>query len=95
MSISYNYMDADKDEPDQFLEFNDWESIKPALVALKAKSGVEIDPYSDTRFSDDHAVLLSQLIERLVKGPSIGVSNLSQILSESGKTGRWLLFVGD
>ena len=95
MSISYNYMDAAKDEPDQILVFHDWELIEPALVALKAKSGVEIDPCSDTRFSDDQAVLLSQLIERLAKEHSIGVSNLSQILSESGKTGRWLLFVGD
>lgn len=94
MGLEYNWTDAKPDEHDNSLPYEDWEIIEPAIETLETKTGVFIDPYSDTRLSDDHAVLLYELIIQNVANPSARILELCNVLQESKKSGRWLFFIG-
>ncbi|MEP3225202.1 MAG: hypothetical protein ABJO01_04455 [Parasphingorhabdus sp.] len=95
MGIQYNWTDKRADESDITFPYKDWQIIEPAIESLKSRTGIYIDPYADTRLSNDHAVLLRKLIAENVNNPSPEITKLCGMLAESGQTGRWLLFLGD
>lgn len=70
--------------------------INPAVIELEAKTGIFLDPYSDTRISPDHAQILIKKIENLeYKNKNSILEKFIEILNTSVKNGRWILALGD
>jgi hypothetical protein len=76
------------------LDFSDWSELHEALALLKSKTGVWLDPYSDTRIAPDHAKLLVRAI-RSKPYMNRSIETLARTLDESVSSNRWLLAIGD
>lgn len=69
--------------------------IYPAIEVLKAKTGIYIDQYSDTRLSPQHAALLVSNIKIKPADVTSELSALIKMLSTAGDKSWWILVQGD
>jgi hypothetical protein len=76
------------------LDFEDWTELRQEVAFLESKTGVYLDPYSDTRLAPDHAKLLMDAIRaRPQRGDNI--QKLVELLDQCVTTDRWMIAVGD
>ena len=76
------------------LSDDDLSKLDQERAFLRSKTGVWLDPYSDTRLAPDHAKLLAGAIRSAQhKGDSI--EKLVRALDQCVTMDRWMLAVGD
>jgi hypothetical protein len=76
------------------LDFEDWSELRQEVAFLESKTGVYLDPYSDTRLAPDHAKLLVDAI-RAGRRRGDNIQRLIDLLDQCVTTDRWMIAVGD
>jgi len=95
MSVDFTWLDKQSGIDKVSLSESDFEILAPALSVLKAKTGLQIDPYSDTRVGPSHASLLLEQIKSNHLDKGIQLYKLVEMLMNSVKKSRWILVIGD
>jgi len=72
-----------------------WRHLSKPIGYLKKKTGIWIDPHSDTRLSPDGATLLLEAINSAGTSYANDHRDLLKLLELSAKEDQWILFVGD
>jgi hypothetical protein len=57
------WLDDRYGDPLVHISHDDWPSLSHAIKILQAKTGIQLDPYSDTRIYPDHAQILTEAVE--------------------------------
>jgi hypothetical protein len=94
MGLDFAWLDDRSGRSDLSLSYEDWSRIRNELLFLKQKTGVWLDPYSNTRLSPDHARLLRDALQARTE-KSEGVQELILKLDDAVKQSRWMLIIGD
>jgi hypothetical protein len=76
------------------LSDDDLSRLEQELLSLRLKTGVFLDPYSDTRLAPDHAKLLSEAI-KANPPKSKTIECFVAMLDESVRSERWIMALGD
>ena len=92
--LDFVWLDARQSACIAQLNEHDVSELQQELFILRSKTGVHIDPYSDTRLAPDHARLLSEAI-RSSGRESPNIQRFLEALDESVRSDRWILAVGD
>ncbi len=95
MGVEFSWITAEKDATKVILDDESFFIIRPALEELEKKTGVKIDPYSDTRISPDHASLLIKIIMSYYTNDNPKVNEFTNMLKTSSDNHWWILAVGD
>jgi hypothetical protein len=92
--LSFVWLDDRESGPIAELDDDDLATLQQELLTLKARAGVCLDPYSDTRLAPNHAKLL---LEAMAKNPHISrnIEGFVTRLGECIRSDRWMLAVGD
>lgn len=92
--MHFVWLDDRRGSPVAQLSHDDWSKLDQELAFLRSKTGLWLDPYSDTRLAPDHAkVLVDAIRSAQHKGDSI--EKLVRALDQSVAMDRWLLAIGD
>lgn len=95
MSIDFTWLDKQNGSETVTLTDVGFNKIERALNELRGKTGLYIDPYSDTRVSPDHAKLLWTLIISDCSEMTGELEGLGEMLRKSFEESRWILVLGD
>ena len=76
------------------LSDDDLSKLDQERAYLRSKTGVWLDPYSDTRLAPDHAKLLVNAI-RSARHKGDNIDRLARALDQSVAMDRWLMAIGD
>jgi hypothetical protein len=95
MSIEFTWLDKQNGPEKIALTDAGYNKIEKALGKLQEKTGLFIDPYSDTRVSPEHSQLLQRLLidEHVDKADDL--LHLRDMLRQSSENSWWILVVGD
>lgn len=94
MGLDFNWLE-DRHGPSLLtLEFEQIQAIQPALEALESRTGLCVDPYSDTRISNDHAKILADEIVKL-KPENPMVLRFVDLLNAAVQKQEWLYSASD
>jgi hypothetical protein len=75
---------------------NEYSALESAFNIYKKKTGIFIDPYSDTKFTCGIDVLISSIEESMKSNENNGVhKQLISILSQAINDKYCIIFVGD
>jgi hypothetical protein len=88
------WLDDRRGSPVVQLSVDDWSELEQELTFLRSKTGVWLDPYSDTRLAPDHAKLLVNAIRSGRHGGD-NIEKLVRALDQSVTMDRWILAIGD
>lgn len=94
MALDFIWLDSGNSEKVS-LSNGGYSLIYPAIEVLKAKTGIYIDQYSDTRRSPQHAALLLRNIKIKPADVTSELSALIKMLSTAGEKSWWILVQGD
>ena len=92
--MHFVWLDDRHGSPVVQLSFEDWSKLDQELAFLRSKTGVWLDPYSDTRLAPDHAKLLVDAI-RSAQHKGDNIEKLVRALDQSVAMDRWMLAIGD
>jgi hypothetical protein len=92
--MHFAWLDDRRRSPIVQLSDDDWSQLDQELVLLSSKTGVWLDPYSDTRLAPDHAKLLVDAI-RSAQHKGDNIEQLVRALDQSVTMDRWMLAMGD
>lgn len=95
MSIDFTWLDKQNGPDKVTLTDSSFKRIEKALNKLKEKTGLFVDPYSDTRISPDHAQLLQTLIIDSCSERTDELEALEDMLRKSAEKSWWILVEGD
>jgi hypothetical protein len=92
--MGFVWLDERHSSPVTKLSDDHLHGLEQEFLFLRSKTGVFLDPYSNTRLAPDHAKLLSEAIK--ANGPkSKGIKRFAAMLDESVRSGRWIMALGD
>ena len=77
------------------LDDRDFAKLEKATDAMKAKTGLTIDPYADGRISSDHARILLDNLGTFEGSQYPELWKFKAMLQESVRENRWIYAVGD
>ena len=92
--MHFVWLDDRRGIPVVQLSGDDWSKLDQELVFLRSKTGVWLDPYSDTRLAPEHAKLLVDAI-RSAQHKGDNIAKLVRALDQSVTMDRWILAIGD
>lgn len=88
------WLDDRRGSPVVQLSDHDLSELDQELVFLRSKTGVWLDPYSDTRLAPDHAKILVDAI-RSAQHKGDNIEKLVRALDQCVTMDRWMLAIGD
>lgn len=92
--MHFVWLDDRRGSPVVQLSDDDWSRLDQELLFLRSKTGVWLDPYSDTRLAPNHAKLLGDAI-RSAQHKGDNIEKLLKALDQSVTMDRWMLAIGD
>ncbi|AIY67424.1 hypothetical protein [Pseudoalteromonas piratica] len=78
------------------LNHKDFEVFYAAFEALRSKTGIRVDEYSDGKISPDHAGILNDFIDEHISLPKASnCISFKELLQYSYNNKLWISYTGD
>lgn len=94
MSLEFSWLN-NKPKKNLMVDENCINLLGSSFEALKQKTGIHIDQYSDHKLSPEHANILLSEMNKLEFIKNYQFDQLKLMFNESVKSSKWILILGD